>query len=660
MKTNHPSRLLCESPSPVVLICFSTIWAGLAAAEPLSAGTVVPLSAGAPFEKPATLAPLEQIRPGAGPAMVPTARGKTYDTIVPDTCDLAERARLFVENYLMATTVPELDYEPFDWGFYDQIPPRQTLGWGDYICAWPKFRESLPLMRMMIGNEVGFEIDRTWASHLLKSIGPDGLIYVSNVGRPWDKFKAYPWVTENPTIRHYTYLPTLNGRHLGVLSIYYRMTGDETWNEAGRRIVDRMNELAIDVGDAKIFPRFLFLPEEEVPRAEIDRAIESMKEQSKEETERNFPLWHTWMVVGLSQYYRASGYEPARELAQGLANYMRESEYIEKWGSHFHCITLGIHAMLELAQATGDMELARYAREQYEVAKSGARSEALPEIGYYVNGQGRNPMEGCSIADMTAIAVKLAQLGLADWEDVDIIARNTLIEAQRTRPYQVEEYCRKLVERGKAKAEPVDYTHLTDRLSERSVGSWSLHVMPNDLFGDTYYVTCCTGNCSRALYYAWESILDFEDGVLTANLLLNRASPWADLDSYIPYTGRVDLTIKQPCASVKVRMNNWIDKEKVKCSVDGEARSYSWEGQYLVAGKAEPGNVITLEFPIEERTVTLESYEHKYEAVFKGNDCVSIEPGGENVPIFRRAHYRESRPRFIKVKRFACENTIQH
>ena len=31
---------------------------------------------------------------------------------------------------------------------------------------------------------------------------------------------------------------------------------------------------------------------------------------------------------------------------------------------------------------------------------------------------------------------------------------------------------------------------------------------------------------------------------LSVNLLLNRASPWVDVDSHIPYEGRVDLKVK--------------------------------------------------------------------------------------------------------------------
>jgi hypothetical protein len=37
----------------------------------------------------------------------------------------------------------------------------------------------------------------------------------------------------------------------------------------------------------------------------------------------------------------------------------------------------------------------------------------------------------------------------------------------------------------------------------------------------------------------------YELGRLNVNLLFNRASKWADVDRYIPYSGRVELRIKE-------------------------------------------------------------------------------------------------------------------
>src|SRR5207253_10624685 len=124
---------------------------------------------------------------------------------------------------------------------------------------------------------------------------------------------------------------------------------------------------------------------------------------------------------------------------------------------------------------------------------------------------------------------------------------------------------RKLTENGgitdhgqgdKTKEVPLKYYELADHLSERLVGSFSCHFYPNDLFASPYFDSCCQGNIARAIYYVWENVLTREDGALRVNLLLNRASPWADVQSCIPYTGQVDIKIKEPFRALKVRMND--------------------------------------------------------------------------------------------------------
>ena len=449
---------------------------------------------------------------------------------------------------------------------------------------------------------------------------------------------------------------TGNGRQLGALAVYYQMTGDKAWKKTGQGIVDRLDQLAIKAGDIA-FPRFIFSPAEKLSAEEIKKAAAAMNEQSVSESEKNTALWQTWIITGLAQFYKATHYEPAARLARQLANYMRQSKYIEDWKSHFHCITLGIQAFLELAQATGDREMGGAPRKQYEIAKSGTRSIAIPEIGYFINEQGGSTgfMEGCSIADMTAIAVKLAQMGFGDqsYEDIDRYTRNLLTEDQITHPGLVAEYTRKLQEQGKAKPAPVIWTHLTDRINERWVGSWNLHFRANDHFAVDYWDPCCTGNCSRAIYYAWESILDYNkgQGELRVNLLLNRASPWADIDSYIPYQGRVEIKVKKTVNILKLRMNDWIGRGKVACTVDGKARPSRGKATTWRRARSKPArrscwssrspSASRNSIPLIRRTDSPSAA-----------TAVNVEAQGAFVPLFQRDYYRSSQPRYMKVKRF--------
>ncbi|MDO8589305.1 MAG: hypothetical protein Q7T82_19960 [Armatimonadota bacterium] len=624
------------------------------------------------FRRPNDLPAVKFMRSDVPRAAVPAARGKYYESLAPDTLNVEERARLFVERYLCNIVAPELMYEPFNRGCFDVDPPRLSLDSGSYLCAWAKYRESLPLMRLMCGSDAGLEIDSAWARHILMCIGDDGLFYVPLVGRPYESIKAYPWLSlENAEF--YTNLFIGQGRLLGALSIYYAMTGDETWNRTARAIVDRLNQLAIRMDGVAFFPQFYYTPGVRVSEMQIRKSIsewERLKAKGRSsefagatqgEIEENTALWQTWIAVGLAQYYKVSHYEPARELAYGIVNYLRRVRYVEDWSSHTHCVTLGIHAMLELAQATGDVELAEYARKSYEFAKSGERMVALPRIGYFVNFTTPEGAEGCTIGDMTALAVKLAQMGMGDqyWEDVDRYARNCLTEIQRTTPEHAAGVFEKLREREKPPETPVAYYELADQLAERMVGSFSSHYYPNDLFASTYFDSCCSGNCSRALYYVWESIVRRDNGRLKVNLLLNRTSPWADIDSHVPHAGRVDIKIKKPVGSLQVRMNDWIEKDKVKCAVNGRPLPYTWQGAYLTTGPLKPRDEIVLSFPIRERSETLESFGFRFDTVFRGNDCMSMEPKGEFYALYQRDHYRQP-VRFVKVKRFASENAVDY
>ena len=97
------------------------------------------------------------------------------------------------------------------------------------------------------------------------------------------------------------------------------------------------------------------------------------------------------------------------------------------------------------------------------------------------------------------------------------------------------------------------YNETDDHVGQRNVGSFASWAKGNEWWGgysdtDNLIMQCCTGNCTRALFWVWRSILDCKDGRLTVNMLLNRALPWADVYSFIPYTGRVQIKMKKNCA----------------------------------------------------------------------------------------------------------------
>jgi hypothetical protein len=172
---------------------------------------------------------------------------------------------------------------------------------------------------------------------------------------------------------------------------------------------------------------------------------------------------------------------------------------------------------------------------------------------------------------------------------------------------------------------------------------------------------CCAGNSTRALYYVWEHILENSGDELKVNLLLNRASPWADLYSYVPYSGRVELKMKATRRSFLLHAPEWVKSgdDGIVCTVSGATRPVRWKERYLDTGPVNIGETVAVTFPISERTVKERIGPEKYTLILKGNTVISIDPSGKNIPLYTdRERYRTSPVEWVKVQRFVPDEAV--
>src|SRR5438445_6025441 len=141
------------------------------------------------------------------------------------------------------------------------------------------------------------------------------------------------------------------------------------------------------------------------------------------------------------------------------------------------------------------------------------------------------------------------------------------------------------------------------RVVERSVGIFLSDATHPTLIPDhSMMVTvCCTGNCTPAMYCAWESIVRCADRVAQINLLLNRASPWLDVDSYLPYEGKVVIHNKT-ARKLSVRIPGWVKMAAVRAFINDHAANPFHAGRYLVFDQIPASAEITLRFPVTETT----------------------------------------------------------
>jgi hypothetical protein len=138
-------------------------------------------------------------------------------------------------------------------------------------------------------------------------------------------------------------------------------------------------------------------------------------------------------------------------------------------------------------------------------------------------------------------------------------------------------------------------------------------------------------------------------------LLLNRALSWADVYSYIPFEGRVDLKIKHPCKSVLLRAPEWVETGNAHtvCEGGGVARPITWKGRYVDIGAVNPGDKLTMRFPIRVRTVREKIGAQTYTLKIKGNTVISIDPAGKKMPLYAdRASLEYGEVPWKKVNRF--------
>ncbi len=588
---------------------------------------------------------------------LPEVKGERYAAEVPDTLDLAERARLAV-NVLTRAIDPEQDYAV--WQHMDLRTRPARLSWINRDIT-PKFLEALPMMRVMCGSVQNLDVERSMMQAMLSLIGEDGLQYAP----PGDNWAgAYP---------------LMNGRMMLAMRYWYQRDRDPAWLDRIGKMADGLRKVAIYRGNYAYYPLesgytpdggWRFTTREGEAYFDYHAPDEPARDQQGIEGGVRESVGNP--ARGLLGWYAMSRSESALDLGGKLITYMRKPAFWEagriidlagpehaEFIGHFHSTMVGLRAMLEYAIATNDKRLKQFVRDGYTYA----RTFGMSRLGWFPGsiapenwGRPRHEAlrcEGCGTADMVALAVRLSQTGVGDyWEDVDQYVRNQLIEHQLTRL----DLMRRASEASAECALGPNQTQV-DAL-ERMIGAFT------DWAGVTHAgvgAGCCTGNGAQALYYAWDSIVTLTEGAARVNLLLNRASPWVDVDSYLPYEGKVVLRNKTARA-LYVRIPYWVDKGAVRCDVNGAEASSSWLGNYLLFLELSGGDVVTIRFPMVEATESYRIGDIRYRCRFRGNTLIDISPRDQSptvCPTYLRDHYHADRAPLRTVERFVSPLTIQ-
>jgi len=165
---------------------------------------------------------------------VPLPRGCSYRARVPDTLDLAQRARHML-NALTETTDPDADAEIYWHAEFGWRPPTMYHDANDWV-EYKYYAPSL-LLRQACGFEDRLDVEWHRMANVFQMQGPDGLMYVPQTGRPWCASFGGDDYMYRTDAKDYIIPTGLMGRLLEACGAYFRLTNDDLWLQIGKRLV---------------------------------------------------------------------------------------------------------------------------------------------------------------------------------------------------------------------------------------------------------------------------------------------------------------------------------------------------------------------------------------------------------------------------------------
>jgi hypothetical protein len=371
---------------------------------------------------------------------------------------------------------------------------------------------------------------------------------------------------------------------------------------------------------------------------------------------------YPFVVEPLVRYYECTGDRAGLDLAVAFTEgflagsqpdmgVQRIDPQTGAFQQHVHIHTSTTWGVAHLGALQREPRYLEWARKAYDfVAAHGTDFGWYPEF----IPQGEYRTEICVVGDMTSTAAWLARGGWPQyWDHVERAMRNELRRSQffltpafvklfrdvhRDKPAAVVPQA--LDELKKLEGGFVAQAAFDDWVSypgSPKLGAPGLSENGIQMMG------CCPPEGMRALWEAWNGVVETTGDGAQVNLCLTRDHPAARVLAYRPAAGRLDVTAKQ-AGCYLLRPPSWVVRDAVRLSCNGSVVDHAWAGPagaYVSCRDVRPGDHLALTWPVPRFTQTftprsVPGRTGRLTVHWVGNEVVGIEPRGKHLPMFGR------------------------
>ena len=508
--------------------------------------------------------------------------------------------------------------QPYTYAELHTEPPVAFHAPWDYADVTGRLLEALTFARIMTGTAPD-EADASYAKLLASCQREDGLI----------SLPAEAWTHTSPVVE-------LDWSQRGALMAWttrYLALNDQDALTRANRLVHALYKTAVWEGETCWYPAS-FLP----ASGWTDRLPPTGRMTDV--------LIGAQIVFPLARLACATGNSEALQLAKGLIRFHRErsgaftedGKMTDKAGRYLHSTTGFLLGALKYGVVTGRTEMIDWAEAAYQSVR-----EWGTDFGFFphrTHGKDRWQGDLCATQDMIEIAILL---GLnrehGYFADVERYGRNHLLESQILDLDWVDQ--------GKEAAfcQEVWGAHhpqegvTTDAVTRGAVGGFAGWTRFNDAFdpANPRLMQRCNGAGTRAIYDLWHHAIARTESAVMVNEHFSRDSRWAGVTSYVPTAGRISVLMKSR-GVLAVRVPLQVDRHQVEVHVNGvRPRQEVVSGGYARLEALQLGDVVTVEWPLEERATFYEMNQERLLANWRGDTLLRMDPAGSLAPLYQRS-----------------------